>query len=71
MKQITEIPAPQDRKVTITDKYNYAQCMQGMTGIITRITPEGANIWLPINQGGSYFDSIYWFPFNCFEFTNN
>lgn len=66
----TQNTMPENINVVITDNYDY-NGMRGLNGIITRITPEGANIWLPVNQCGSYFDCIYWFPFNCFEQTNN
>lgn len=69
MKNLQDMP--ENRNVEITDNYEYANGFKGLKGILTRITPEGANIWLPINQGGSYTDQIYWFPFNCFESSNN
>ena len=57
---------PENRNVTIVDNYHYAPGFKGTNGIIVKVTPEGCNIWLNVNGAGSYEDSIYWFPFNCF-----
>jgi len=70
-KAVETLYLTEDRKVKITDSYEYPIFLKGMAGIIVKVTPEGANIWLPVYQGAKdYETAIHWFPFSCFQPTN-
>lgn len=66
-KALTILYKDEKRLVEITDHYEYSSGLTGLKGIMTRITDQGANIFLSVNLAGKYEDSLFWFPFTAFK----
>ncbi len=66
-KAIRDLFKDEKRLVQIINTYEYSIGFEGLKGVMTRVTPEGVNIFLSVNLAGKYEDSIFWFPFNCFK----